>query len=198
MKKQWFDVDKDGLGKQAEELGKGRLIGELVQNALDEAGVTRIDIRLELVPGRPVADLTVEDDGPEGFRDLADAYTLIHCKMAVRKINAERERFRRWEKEIDLENEHLETVRDFRDAAENLTWTQALALIGPQTDLVDGRGKPRSRRHAKVLAFIKKAFQRARRWHQRYAAKRRSEERLARVLQEYDSQLAAEQSVGQP
>ena len=43
MSKQWFDVDKAGLGKQAEELGKGRLIGELVQNALDEKGVTRID-----------------------------------------------------------------------------------------------------------------------------------------------------------
>ena len=38
MTKQWFDVDKAGLGKQAEEQGKGRLIGELVQNALDEAG----------------------------------------------------------------------------------------------------------------------------------------------------------------
>ena len=77
MKRQWFDVDKSGLGKQAEEHGKGRLIGELVQNALDEAGVTRIDISVELVAGRPLADLTVEDDSPEGFRDLADAYTLF-------------------------------------------------------------------------------------------------------------------------
>ncbi len=77
MSKQWFDVDRTGLGKQAEEHGKGRLIGELVQNALDEAGVTRIDISVELVAGRPLADLTVEDDSPEGFRDLADAYTLF-------------------------------------------------------------------------------------------------------------------------
>ncbi len=77
MSKQWFDVDKTGLGMQAEEHGKGRLIGELVQNALDEAGVTRIDVSVELVPGRPLADLTVEDDSPEGFRDLADAYTLF-------------------------------------------------------------------------------------------------------------------------
>jgi hypothetical protein len=58
MNKQWFDVDRAGLGKQAEEHGKGRLIGELVQNALDEAGVTKIDITLTLVPGRPFADLT--------------------------------------------------------------------------------------------------------------------------------------------
>ena len=77
MTKQWFDVDKAGLGKQAEEHSKGRLIGELVQNALDEAGVTQIDVTLALVPGRPLADLTVEDDSPEGFRDLAHAYTLF-------------------------------------------------------------------------------------------------------------------------
>src|SRR5918911_4032737 len=75
--KQWFDVDEAGLGKQAEEHGKGRLVGELVQNALDEAGVTRIAITLAPVAGRPLADLTVEDDSPEGFRDLAHAYTLF-------------------------------------------------------------------------------------------------------------------------
>ena len=39
---EWFTVDRAGLGKQAEEHGKGRLIGELVQNALDEPGVTQI------------------------------------------------------------------------------------------------------------------------------------------------------------
>jgi hypothetical protein len=75
--RQWFDVNKAGLGKQAEEHGKGRLIGELVQNALDEAGVTQIAVSLALVPGRPLADLTVEDDSPEGFRDLSHAYTLF-------------------------------------------------------------------------------------------------------------------------
>ena len=74
---QWFDVSKAGLGKQAEEHGKGRLIGELIQNALDEAGVTQIAVTLALVPGRPLADLTVEDDSPEGFRDLSHAYTLF-------------------------------------------------------------------------------------------------------------------------
>jgi hypothetical protein len=74
---QWFDVSKAGLGKQAEEHGKGRLIGELVQNALDEQGVTQIAVTLALVPGRPLADLTVEDDSPEGFRDLSHAYTLF-------------------------------------------------------------------------------------------------------------------------
>jgi hypothetical protein len=41
-------VSKAGLSKQAEEHGKGRLIGELVQNALDEAGVTQIAVTLAL------------------------------------------------------------------------------------------------------------------------------------------------------
>jgi hypothetical protein len=77
MAKQWFDVDKAGLSRQVEEQPKGRLIGELVQNALDEAGVTHIAVTLALVPGRPSADLTFEDDSPEGFRDLTHAYTLF-------------------------------------------------------------------------------------------------------------------------
>jgi len=77
MSKQWFDVDKTGLSKQVEEQPKGRLIGELVQNALDEAGVTQIAVTVALVPGRPFGDLTVEDDSPEGFRDLTHAYTLF-------------------------------------------------------------------------------------------------------------------------
>lgn len=77
MKRQWFDVDRIGLGLQAEELGKGKLIGELIQNALDEDGVSRIDITLTPITGRPLAELTVEDDSPEGFRNLSHAYTLF-------------------------------------------------------------------------------------------------------------------------
>jgi hypothetical protein len=73
----WFSVDKAGLGRQAEAHSKGRLIGELVQNALDEQGVTTISVTLAEVPGRPLADLTVEDDSPEGFKDLSHAYTLF-------------------------------------------------------------------------------------------------------------------------
>jgi hypothetical protein len=77
MSNQWFDVSREGLGKQAEQHTKGRLIGELVQNALDEAGVTQIVVTLAPVPGRPLANLTVEDDSPEGFKDLSHAYTLF-------------------------------------------------------------------------------------------------------------------------
>ena len=74
---QWFSVDKQGLGRQAEEQGKGRLVGELIQNALDEPGVTQIAVSLALVPGQELADLAVEDDAPSGFADLRHAYTLF-------------------------------------------------------------------------------------------------------------------------
>jgi hypothetical protein len=77
MKKQWFDVDKAGLGRQAEEQGKGRLVGELVQNSLDEPGVTQIGVTLAMVPGQEMADLIVHDDAPSGFADLTHAFTLF-------------------------------------------------------------------------------------------------------------------------
>src|ERR1700677_3104400 len=99
MKKQWFDVDRAGLGKQAEELSKGRLVGELIQNALDEAGVTQIAVNLALVPGRPLADLTVEDDSPEGFKDLTHAYTLF-AESYKRGNSAQRGQFNLGEKMV--------------------------------------------------------------------------------------------------
>src|SRR5262249_36107890 len=74
---QWFSVDKSGLGRQAEEQGKARLVAELIQNGLDEPGVTRIDVTLALVPDEGVADLSVEDDAPSGFADLTHAWTLF-------------------------------------------------------------------------------------------------------------------------
>ncbi|HWG42801.1 MAG TPA: hypothetical protein VN688_08455 [Gemmataceae bacterium] len=76
MNNRWFDVDKEGLGKLVESHGKGRLIAELLQNALDER-VTTVAINLTPLPGRPIAELVVEDDCPEGFKDLAHAYTLF-------------------------------------------------------------------------------------------------------------------------
>jgi hypothetical protein len=94
---QWFDVSKAGLGKQAEEHGKGRLVGELIQNALDEPGVTQVAVTLALVPGRPLADLTVEDDAPEGFRDLTHAYTLF-AESYKRAIPDQRGRYNIGEK----------------------------------------------------------------------------------------------------
>ncbi len=76
VKHRWFDVDKEGLRCLIERQGKGRLIGELIQNALDEV-VKRIDIALTMEPGRPRARLVVTDDCADGWRDLTQAYTLF-------------------------------------------------------------------------------------------------------------------------
>ncbi len=76
MKNQWFDVDREGLRKLIEQHGKGRLVAELLQNSFDES-VTTVAVKLSPLPGRPVAELSVEDDAPEGFQELEHAYTLF-------------------------------------------------------------------------------------------------------------------------
>jgi hypothetical protein len=69
-------VDKDGLRNLVQRHGTGRLIAELVQNALDE-NVANVAIELTPEPGRSLIALTVEDDAPEGFRNLDHAFTLF-------------------------------------------------------------------------------------------------------------------------
>jgi hypothetical protein len=90
--------DKDGLGKLIEQHGKCRLIAELLQNALDEK-ITTVMIKLKLLPGRPLAQLTVEDDAPEGFQNLAHAYTLF-AESAKKADPEKRGRFNLGEKLI--------------------------------------------------------------------------------------------------
>ncbi len=72
----YFAVDKRGLRKIAYRRGSGWIVRELFQNALDE-NVTRVEMVLEPVPDRPMAKLRIEDDSPDGFRDLDHAYTLF-------------------------------------------------------------------------------------------------------------------------
>ena len=55
MTKQWCNVGEHGLGKQAGELGKGRLVSELIQNAIDENSVSKIVVFVEKIPGVPQA-----------------------------------------------------------------------------------------------------------------------------------------------
>ena len=74
--KNWFDVDKQGLAKILERKGKEFVAFELYQNSWDEPGVTRVNASLEY-QGRNKALLVVEDDAPEGFKDLTHAFTLF-------------------------------------------------------------------------------------------------------------------------
>jgi hypothetical protein len=72
----WFEVDKQGLAKILERKGKEFALMELIQNAWDEPGVTKVTASLEY-RGRNRALLVVEDDAPEGFKDLNHAFTLF-------------------------------------------------------------------------------------------------------------------------
>jgi hypothetical protein len=72
----WFAVDKQGLAKILERKGKEFALLELIQNAWDEPGVNKVAASLEY-RGRNRALLVVEDDAPEGFKDLSHAFTLF-------------------------------------------------------------------------------------------------------------------------
>ena len=72
----WFDVDRKGLAEIAKRRGMAFIVTEAIQNAWDE-DVTRVDVTMSAVHQRPMVRLRVEDDSPDGFRDLADAYTMF-------------------------------------------------------------------------------------------------------------------------
>jgi len=72
----WFAVDKEGLRKLIEHRGRGVVLYELVQNCWDTEATT-VEIELEKIPGRPFAHLVIRDDHPDGFTNLAHAYTLF-------------------------------------------------------------------------------------------------------------------------
>lgn len=76
----WFEADKNGLAKQAKERGPAFVFVELVANALDErfSGVTKVDISVEPLAGRPYAIVRVEDNSPRGYGDhFAHAWTMF-------------------------------------------------------------------------------------------------------------------------
>lgn len=73
----WFEVSKDGLAKIVRRKGVAFALFELIQNAIDEDGVTRVDVTLAPIPGKPSCDLVVADDAPNGFRDLSHSFTLF-------------------------------------------------------------------------------------------------------------------------
>lgn len=92
----WFTVDKNGLRALQEGKPKTFLIRELVQNALDE-NITRAVVTMNYKSG--LATISVEDDSPEGFKDLTDAYTLFK-HTDKRKNSNQRGRFNLGEKQV--------------------------------------------------------------------------------------------------
>jgi len=72
----WFNVDKKGLAKLMAGKSKAFVLYELLQNAWDQK-VTKVDVTITPVNSVPMTEIAVEDNDPEGFADLAHAYTLF-------------------------------------------------------------------------------------------------------------------------
>jgi len=75
--KNWFEIDRKGLAKLIERRGKIALVNELIGNALDADGTTRVEVVLEPEEGVPLATVVVRDDAPDGFTDITHAWTLF-------------------------------------------------------------------------------------------------------------------------
>ena len=73
------EVDKEGLKLLLEKQGKSFAINKLIQNAWDtNASEVKITLtRAEKNKGKGTVLLKVEDNDPDGFRDLKEAYTLF-------------------------------------------------------------------------------------------------------------------------
>jgi hypothetical protein len=86
--KDWFKIDRKGLAKLIERRGKAALVFELISNAFDAEGTTRVEVTLTPEDGVPKVWLTVNDDAPDGFADLSHAYTVF--AESSRKAHAEK------------------------------------------------------------------------------------------------------------
>ena len=75
--KRWFEVDKEGLAKVVERKGKAFIIYELVANAFDADKARHVHVNIRPWPSTRRVDITVEDDAPDGFANLAHAWTLF-------------------------------------------------------------------------------------------------------------------------
>jgi hypothetical protein len=96
MSNNWFEVDTKGLKALQEGKPKTFIVRELLQNAFDE-DITSCKLNMSWDQG--VATISVEDDSPEGFRDLSDAYTLF--KDTYKRADAtKRGRFNLGEKQV--------------------------------------------------------------------------------------------------
>ena len=75
-KRNWMEVDLDGFAKALGDRPKSGLFFELHQNVADEPA-TQCIITAEMLSSRPVCHVVVEDDSPEGFKQLSDAWTIF-------------------------------------------------------------------------------------------------------------------------
>lgn len=76
-KNDWFRVDKEGLAQVYARRGPAAPFFELISNAWDEEGVTRVSLEVTAVPGKPEVEILMQDNSTHGFRDLSEARTLF-------------------------------------------------------------------------------------------------------------------------
>ncbi len=70
----WFEVDKEGLAQLMAGKPKSYILRELIQNAWDE-DITYCRVTISHLNNK--CTIVVEDDNPDGFKDLKHAYTLF-------------------------------------------------------------------------------------------------------------------------
>jgi hypothetical protein len=80
-----FEVDRQGLQKLWAQKGKGFVLTELIQNAWDQ-DVSKVTVTFTWQGDHAL--LAVEDDDPNGFTDIAHAYTLF--AESEKKTDAEK------------------------------------------------------------------------------------------------------------
>lgn len=104
----WLVADKEGLAQLVERRGSGDgpgsggrgkafVVGELVQNAWDEDGVTEVTIDLEVIPEKRLVRIDVADDAPAGWENIEDSYRLF-APSKKKKDPTKRGRFNLGEK----------------------------------------------------------------------------------------------------
>lgn len=127
-KRNWLEVDLDGMSQVIDRKGAGFIALELAQNSID-AGARNISISIEPVPRKHLATLSVEDDG-EGFNRLADAWMLF--SPSLKRENPElRGRFNIGEK--------LVLARCTEALVETVTGSVAFEATGERKKLPDKR-----------------------------------------------------------
>lgn len=71
----WFEVDREGLAKLLERKGKEFILYELLQNCWD-TDAKQVDLNFTASDVKGYAKIEVIDDHPQGWSDLAHAWTL--------------------------------------------------------------------------------------------------------------------------
>ncbi len=130
-----IEIDIKGMAKIAAARGVIPLLLDLIANAWDTK-TTAVSVTITPLSGRPMVEVVVEDDDPDGFQDLAHAYTLF--ADSHKKWNEEqRGRFNVGEKQV------IAYCIGFGGEAE-ITTTKGAFLFTP-----DGKRKSLRARRAK-------------------------------------------------